>query len=70
MDDAAPFQEENNDNPPTLSHLNMDEEISIDNELADELIEHTEFRVDEDEVVEKEDEEDETNMKEQELEAL
>ena len=70
MDDTAPFQEENNDNPPTLAHLNMDEEISFDNELADELAEHVESRMVEDEVGEEEDEEEEINMNERELEAL
>jgi len=37
MDDIASFQEENNDNLLTLPHLDMDEDASINNELADYL---------------------------------
>jgi len=48
MDDIAPFQEKNNDNPPTLSHINTNEETYINNELADYLIEGSEIGVDKD----------------------
>ena len=72
MDDIAPFQEENNDNPPTLSHLDMVEDESIEgNELANYVGESSEFGVSEDEDgEEEEEEEDESNINEQELDEL
>jgi len=70
MNDIAPFQKENNDSPPTLSHLDMDEETSINNELVDYLVESSEFRVGEDEHGKQEDEEGESNINEQELDEL
>jgi len=48
----------------------MDEEISINNELVDDLAECNEFGVGEDEDGEEEEEEEEININEQELEAL
>ena len=62
--------EENNDNPPTLSPLDINEAASIKNKLADYLVESSEFRVGEDEDGEEEEEEDESNINEQELNEL
>ena len=45
MDDA-PFQEENSDNPPTLSDINIDEEIYVPDELGDDLQEEEDVYVD------------------------
>ena len=70
MDDIAPFQRENNDNPPTLSYLDIDEEISINNELADDLVEGRAFGVGKDEDGEDEEEKDGININEQVHEAL
>ena len=70
MDDIAPFQEENNNNPPTLSHLDIDEDISINDDLADDLPEGSELGTHEDEDGEDEEEEDDINIDEQELETL
>jgi len=44
--DDAPFQEENSDNPPTLSDGNIDEEIYVLDELGDELQEEEDVYVD------------------------
>ena len=59
MDDITLFQEENSDNPPTLSHLDMDDEISINNELTNHLTEGNDFGVDEDEDEDKDGKEEE-----------
>ena len=70
MDDIAPFQEENNNNPPTLSHLDVDEDISINDDVPDDLLEGSELGIREDEDGEDEEEEDDINIDEQELETL
>ncbi|KAJ8429259.1 hypothetical protein Cgig2_027540 [Carnegiea gigantea] len=62
--------EENNNNPSTLSHLDIDEDISINDDLADDLPEGSELGIREDEDVEDEEEEDDINIDEQELETL
>ena len=55
---------------PTLSHLDIDADISINDYLADDLPEGSELGIHEDEDGEDEEEEDDINIDEQELETL